>query len=138
MSVEQEFVAGHFLENSEDPASHVSILWLLPPLARQAAVLHAKLDGFDGIRRIHWINGRSVVPIIPLHHNRRMTRLTNAFSKKAENHAHMMAIYFMHYNFVRLHQTLKVTPAMAAGVTPKLWEMADMVAVLEDWETAIR
>ena len=48
--------------------------------------------------------------------NRRMTRLTNAFSKKAENHAHMMSIYFMHYNFVRIHQTLKVTPAMAAGV----------------------
>lgn len=49
--------------------------------------------------------------------NRRMTRLTNAFSKKAANHTHMMAIYFMHYNFVRIHQTLKVTPAMAAGVT---------------------
>jgi IS1 family transposase len=68
--------------------------------------------------------------------NRRMTRLTNAFSKKAENHAHMMAIYFMHYNFVRIHQTLKITPAMAAGVTPKLWELSDMVAVLEDWEAA--
>jgi IS1 family transposase len=66
--------------------------------------------------------------------NRRMARLTNAFSKKAKNHAHMMAIYFMHYNFVRIHQTLKITPAMAAGVTPKLWEMADMVRVLEDWE----
>jgi IS1 family transposase len=66
--------------------------------------------------------------------NRRMTRLTNAFSKKAENHAHMMAVYFMHYNFVRIHQTLRITPAMAAGVTPKLWEMADMVSVLEDWE----
>ena len=70
--------------------------------------------------------------------NRRMTRLTNAFSKKAENHAHMMAIYFMHYNFVRLHQTLKGTPAMAAGVTGKLWEMADLVAVLKEWEAAIR
>jgi IS1 family transposase len=67
--------------------------------------------------------------------NRRMTRLTNAFSKKAANHAYMMAIYFMHYNFVRIHQTLKVTPAMAAGVTPKLWEMSDMVKVLEDWES---
>jgi len=66
--------------------------------------------------------------------NRRMTRLTNAFSKKAANHDHMMAIYFMHYNFVRIHQTLKITPAMAAGVTSKLWEMADMVKVLEDWE----
>jgi IS1 family transposase len=68
--------------------------------------------------------------------NRRMTRLTNAFSKKAENHAHMMAIYFMHYNFVRIHQTLKITPAMAAGVSSKLWEMSDMVEVLETWETS--
>jgi hypothetical protein len=68
--------------------------------------------------------------------NRRMTRLTNAFSKKAEKHAYMMAIHFMHYNFVRIHQTLKVTPAMAAGVTDKLWEMYDMVKVLEDWEVA--
>ena len=68
--------------------------------------------------------------------NRRMTRLTNAFSKKAENHAHMMAIYFMHYNFVRIHQTLKISPAMAAKVTGKLWEMSDMVAVLEAWEAA--
>ena len=67
---------------------------------------------------------------------RRMTLLTNAFSKKAENHAHMMAIYFMHYNFVRIHQTTKVTPAIAAGVTPKLWEMSDMVKVSEEWESA--
>jgi hypothetical protein len=63
-----------------------------------------------------------------------MTRLTNAFSKKAENHAHMMAIYFMHYNFVRIHQTLKITPAMAAGVTDKLWEVSYMVKVLDDLE----
>jgi hypothetical protein len=60
--------------------------------------------------------------------------LTNAFSKKAQNHAHAVAIYFMHYNFVRIHQTLKITPAMAAGITDKLWEMSDMVKVLEDWE----
>jgi hypothetical protein len=66
--------------------------------------------------------------------NRRMTRLTNAFSKKTENHVHMMSIYFMHYNFVRLHQTLRMTPAIAAGVTKRLWEMADMVTVLEAWE----
>ncbi len=70
--------------------------------------------------------------------NRRMTRLTNAFSKKAENHVHMMAIYFMHYNFERIHQTLKVTPAMAAGVTPILWEMSDMVKVLEEWEMTLK
>jgi IS1 family transposase len=66
--------------------------------------------------------------------NRRMTRLTNAFSKKAENHAHMMSIYFMYYNFVRIHQTLRVTPAMTAGVSKSLWEIEDMVRVLEAWE----
>jgi len=66
---------------------------------------------------------------------RRFTRLTNAFSKKVENHAHSVAIHTMHYNFVRIHQTLRCTPAMAAKVTTKLWELADMVKVLEDWET---
>ena len=65
---------------------------------------------------------------------RRFTRLTNAFSKKAENHAYSVAIYFMHYNFVRIHQTLRCTPAMAAGVSATLWELADMVKVLEEWE----
>jgi IS1 family transposase len=67
---------------------------------------------------------------------RRFTRLTNGFSKKAENHEHGVAIYFMHYNFVRIHTTLRCTPAMAARVTTKLWELADMVRVLEDWEAA--
>ena len=67
---------------------------------------------------------------------RRFTRLTNAFSKKAANHEHAVAIYFMHSNFVRIHQTLRCTPAMAAGVTKTLWELADMVRVLEDWEAA--
>src|SRR5246127_4878344 len=63
---------------------------------------------------------------------RRFTRLTNGFSKKAENHAHSVAIHFMHYNFVRLHQSLRVTPAMAAGVTTKLWSITDMVRVIEE------
>ena len=66
--------------------------------------------------------------------SRRFTRLTNAFSKKVENHTHSVAIHTMHYNFVRIHQTLRCTPAMAANVTPKLWELTDMVKVLEDWE----
>jgi hypothetical protein len=70
-------------------------------------------------------------------HSRRMTRLTNAFSKKMENHAHAMALHFFYYNFVRIHKTLKVTPAMAAGVTDRLWEVADMVEALEAWETSI-
>jgi hypothetical protein len=67
-------------------------------------------------------------------HSRRMTRLTNAFSKKMENHAHAMALHFLYYNFVRIHKTLKMTPAMAAGVTDRLWEVAGMVNVLEAWE----
>ena len=67
-------------------------------------------------------------------HMRRFTRLTNAFSKKLENHGYSVALHQMYYNFVRLHQTLKVTPAMAAGVTDHLWEVSDIVKVLEDWE----
>ena len=62
---------------------------------------------------------------------RRFTRLTNAFSKKIENHMAALALYFMYYNFVRIHQTLRVTPAMAAGVTSKLWDVADIVALLD-------
>ncbi len=68
--------------------------------------------------------------------SRRFTRLTNAFSKKVENHAHSVAIHTMHYNFVRIHQTLRCTPAMAAGVSKTLWELADMVKVLEAWEAS--
>jgi IS1 family transposase len=63
-------------------------------------------------------------------HNRRFTRLTNAFSKKVENHLASLAIHYMHYNFVRIHQTLRVTPAMAAGVTDRLWSIEDLVALL--------
>lgn len=62
---------------------------------------------------------------------RRFTRLTNAFSKKVENHAHSVALHFMHYNFCRIHKTLKVTPAMAAGVTERLWDIEDIVAVID-------
>lgn len=67
-------------------------------------------------------------------HTRRMTRLTNAFSKKIENHAHAMALHFLYYNFVRIHQTLKMSPSMAAGVSKRLWEMSDVVDMLEAWE----
>jgi IS1 family transposase len=65
---------------------------------------------------------------------RRFTRLSNGFSKKAENHAQSVAIHFMHYNFVRIHQSLRVTPAIAAGVTNTPWSLTDMVRVIEDWE----
>jgi IS1 family transposase len=62
---------------------------------------------------------------------RRFTRLTNAFSKKIENHTAAISLHMMHYNFVRIHQTLKVTPAMAAGVTNRLWEIEDIIALLD-------
>lgn len=61
----------------------------------------------------------------------RFTRLTNAFSMKVENHAHAAALHFMHYNFVRIHKTLRVTPAMAAGVTERLWNMSDIVELID-------
>ena len=62
---------------------------------------------------------------------RRFTRLTNGFSKKVESHAHSAALFMTYYNFVRIHKTLRVTPAMAAGVTDRLWEVSDIVALLE-------
>jgi IS1 family transposase len=62
---------------------------------------------------------------------RRFTRLTNAFSKKMENHGHAFAIYSMHYNFARIHMTLRVTPAMAAGISRKVWSIEDMVALID-------
>lgn len=65
---------------------------------------------------------------------RRFTRLTNAFSKKVENHIAAISLHFMHYNFVRLHQTLRTTPAQAAGVTDRLWEISDIVRLLEERE----
>jgi IS1 family transposase len=71
-------------------------------------------------------------------HSRRMTRLTNAFSKKVANHGHAMALHFLYYNFVRVHKTLRMSPAMAAGVTKRLWEIGDIVTVLENWEVRER
>ena len=61
---------------------------------------------------------------------RRFTRLTNAFSKKLENHCVALALYFMYYNFCRIHQTLRVTPAMEAGVANHVWEIAEIIGLL--------
>jgi len=65
---------------------------------------------------------------------RRFTRLTSAFSKKVENLEHAVVLHFMYYNFCRIHQTLRMTPAMAAGVTNRLWDVEDVVALLEAQE----
>lgn len=61
---------------------------------------------------------------------RRMTRLTNAFSKKIENQAHAVALHFMHYNFCRVHQTLRVTPAMEAGVANHVWSLEELAGLI--------
>jgi len=63
---------------------------------------------------------------------RRFTRLTNAFSKKVENHAHSVALFYMHYNFVRVHQSLRVTPAMEAGLAQHVWSIDEIVALADD------
>jgi hypothetical protein len=69
---------------------------------------------------------------------REFTRLTNAFSKKAENHAHAVSLFFLYYNYCRPHQTLtqaaggvKTTPAMASGLTDRRWTIADVVALMD-------
>lgn len=67
-------------------------------------------------------------------HMRRYTRLTNGFSKKLENHIHMVAIYTVFYNFTKVHKTLRVTPAMQAGLTDHVWSMEEVVRLLEEME----
>ena len=62
---------------------------------------------------------------------RRFTRLTNAFSKKVDAHISALALYFVFYNFTRIHKTLRVTPAMAAGLTDRLWSMEDVVDLID-------
>ncbi|HZS28659.1 MAG TPA: IS1 family transposase [Candidatus Angelobacter sp.] len=62
---------------------------------------------------------------------RRFTRLTNGFSKKIENHGHAVALYFLHYNFCRIHKTLRVTPAMEAGLTDHVWTMEELLSLLD-------
>lgn len=67
---------------------------------------------------------------------RRFTRLTNAFSKKIENHRMAVAVHFVHYNFCRIHQSLRITPAMAAGLADHVWSLAEMVGLLTAQEAA--
>lgn len=69
---------------------------------------------------------------------RRFTRLTNAFSKKLENHAAAVAIWFMYYNFCRVHQTLRVTPAMEAGISNHVWTIEEMCALLPEKPSATK
>jgi hypothetical protein len=69
--------------------------------------------------------------------NRRYARLTNAFSKKIENHAAAVALGYFAYNFIKIHRTVRVTPVMAVGVTDRLWEVSDLVALIEAEERGL-
>jgi hypothetical protein len=69
-------------------------------------------------------------------HTRRFTRLTKCLLKKVENHPHSVALFAMYYNFVRIHKTLRITPAMATGVTSRLWKIGDILHVLQGWEAS--
>lgn len=62
---------------------------------------------------------------------RRFTRLTNGFSKKVENHMHAVSVHFMYYNFGRIHKTLRVTPAMAAGITDHVWTLEEIARLTD-------
>ena len=66
-------------------------------------------------------------------HNRRFTRLTNAFSKRIDHHVAAISLHFMYVNFVRIHQTLRITPAMAAGVSDRVWEVSDIVKLVDEY-----
>jgi len=68
---------------------------------------------------------------------RRFTRLTNGFSKKLEDHAHHVALHFMHYNFCRVHQTLRCTPAMEASVSDHKWTIEEIVALIPKEEVVV-
>jgi 3-methyladenine DNA glycosylase/8-oxoguanine DNA glycosylase len=68
--------------------------------------------------------------------NRRFTRLTSAFSRKLANHCHMIALYTVWYNFVKMHRTLKMTPALAAGVVDTLWSMKELAALVDAFDKA--
>lgn len=70
-------------------------------------------------------------------HIRRFTRPTNGFSKKVENHAYAVALYMLYYSFVKLHSKLRASPAMAAGVSTKLWEIGDIVGLVEADEAKV-
>lgn len=95
-----------------------------------------------GIKK-HWVSGDPDMAKVCTSHverqnltmrmsMRRFTRLTNGFSKKFDNHVHALALYFAFYNFCRIHKSLKITPAMAAGVTDRLWSLEDIVAKIDE------
>ena len=98
------------------------------------------LDGFNYLAEYGFL-AKAVSTSFAERHNwtmrtnmRRYTRLSNGFSRKVQNHEAAVALNYFAYNFIKIHRTLRVTPAMAAGVTNRLWEVVDLVALWESYE----
>ncbi|UDF30002.1 UNVERIFIED_ORG: IS1 family transposase [Roseateles sp. XES5] len=99
-------------------------------LAERAGIKKARVEGNSDPAYVPIFNVEYQNLTMRMHMSR-FNSLTNAFSKKVENHLHAIALHVMHYNFIRIHETLRMTPAMAAGITDKLWEIRDVVALIE-------
>ena len=101
-------------------------------MARNGPRNSAKHDGRKSPAKRRGRGGNADGPI--KHSLRRFTRLTNAFSKKFENHCHMVALYAVWYNFIRIHKTLRVTPAMQAGIIDRLFSYEELIGIVDEWE----
>ena len=95
------------------------------PRSKQIAVLDALVEGVSvrGTKRLTGVCREAILRL----QIRRFTRLTNAHSKKLENHGAAIALHFAHYNFARIHSTIRCTPAMAAGIATTVWSMDDLL-----------
>ena len=102
----------------------------------QGEVLHARKEAMIGNPDINHVSTSFVERqnLTMRMSNRRFTRLTNAFSKKVDNLKHSVVLHFMHYNFCRIHKSLRVTPAMEAGVSSHVWEIGEIVDLLDSHE----
>jgi IS1 family transposase len=105
-----------------------------------AQVIGTKVETIQGAPNAHYTStsfaeGQNLTMRMSM---RRFTRLTNAFSKKFDNHCHALALYFTSYNWIRIHKTLRVTPAMAAGLTDKLMTWEDVVVLIDTREADLK
>jgi hypothetical protein len=103
-------------------------------LARTTGSFEKAIEIYQGLRRFSPTDPQRAQALAReaiAQAERHFTRLTNSFSKKVENHAAAVALYFMYYNFGRVHQTLRVTPAMEAGVANRVWSVEGIVGLLD-------
>lgn len=117
-------------QRSEIARTAASVRWGRYSPAECIGIRKTRVEGDSDMKHVSTSYVERSNPTMRMH-MRRFTQLTNAFSKKVENHAHAVALFTTLYNFVRIHKTLRVTPAMAAGVSNRLWEVSDMVDLVK-------